>query len=299
MFKPQCADQHIAGVPERCIVAETTIPSWKQLPSASSVLETAQAVQCQACHRESASNGMSQEDERAARDKESAGYEEWYLSRGYYYDWVERKTILDFLQPKSTDIVLDAGCGTGRLARDIAKICTKVYCADFSPKSIEVLNATASEAGIQNIVSQVHDIKEQFPFTELVDKVVCAQVIQHLPGHEAKVAALRNLRECLRPGGHCVITVYNWNARLFNRSLHQTGTFPNGIDYVRFSADQAKVMFKSAGFDNVHVRGCLNLKGYARNYPIFKYGARLDVSLSRLPVSRITGDFLIITAQKH
>lgn len=240
---------------------------------------------------------MSQEEERNARDRESVGYEEWYLSRGRYYDWVERKTILKFLAPLPTDTVLDAGCGTGRLARDIAKISQTVYCADFSPKSIEVLTKTAAEAGIENIVSQVHDIKNPFPFTEMVDKVVCAQVIQHLPNNEARIAALHNMRDRLNPGGLCVVTLYNWNARFFKRSFQQSGTFPNGIDYFRFSPGQAKLMFESAGFDDIRVHGCLNFKGYARDYPIFRYTSRLDVFLSSFSISQMMGDFLLITAR--
>jgi len=86
-----------------------------------------------------------------ARDEQAEIYEDWYLKRRRLYDWVEKKTIINTLGLKDSDVVLDAGCGTGRITRLIAKNVKKVYAIDFSPKSIDILNRKLYEEKIYNV----------------------------------------------------------------------------------------------------------------------------------------------------
>jgi len=62
-----------------------------------------------------------QEEEIRARNGQAEEFEDWCPQRGYYYDWVEKKTILNALNLQRGDTVLDASCGTGRFTRVIAK----------------------------------------------------------------------------------------------------------------------------------------------------------------------------------
>src|SRR3989338_259534 len=145
-----------------------------------------------------------QEQEILARDSQAEEFEEWYLKKGFFYDWVEKKTIRNSLNLQSGDIVLDAGCGTGRLARAIAKQCKKVYGLDFSAKSIEVLNRRAIDEGIHNIETYICDFIKYIPIKEKVDKIISVQAIQHIPAAGEKIKALKNLYDQLKPGGICV-----------------------------------------------------------------------------------------------
>lgn len=142
-----------------------------------------------------------QEEEIRARDGQAEEFEDWYLQRGYYYDWVEKRTILNALNLQREDVVLDVGCGTGRFTKVIAKKCKKVYGVDFSPKSIEVLNKKAQEEGIQNIETYVCDITKPLPIKENVDKIVSVQTIQHIPTEAERHKALKNLYDQLNGGG--------------------------------------------------------------------------------------------------
>lgn len=142
-----------------------------------------------------------QEEETRARDGQAEEFEDWYLQRGYCYDWVEKKTILNALNLQKEDTVLDVGCGTGRFTRVMAKKCKKVYGIDFSSKSIEVLDRKAREEEIQNIETYVCDITKPLPIKEKVDKIVSVQVIQHIPTDAERCMTLKNLYDQLNGGG--------------------------------------------------------------------------------------------------
>ncbi len=203
-----------------------------------------------------------QKDEIKSRDEDAEDYEEWYLrSKGYYYDWVEKKIILDTLGLQKEDTVLDAGCGTGRFTREIAKKCKKVYGIDFSATSIEVLSRKAQEEGIKNIETFVGDITKPLPIKEKVDKIVSVQVIQHIPTDTERCLALKNLHTQLKPGGACVVSLYNWSFILC-RQLAKVGKFPGGIHYSMFTSDEARTLLKECGFENVSIRGCINFRLY-------------------------------------
>jgi len=242
-----------------------------------------------------------QEEEIKARDEQAEEFEDWYLQRGYYYDLVEKKTILNALNLQREDIVLDAGCGTGRFTRLIAKKCRKVYGVDFSPKSIEVLNKKAREEGIQNIETYVCDITKSLPIKEKVDKIVSIQVIQHIPTEVGRYTAVLNLYDKLKSGGTCVISVSNWNLLSKRRYLKEEKS--SNFYHLRFTPKEIASVFKKCGFKHIIVTGCINFRGYAflnnyRFHKVFYPVAELDTFLSRFKFSRSLGSFLVCKGLK-
>lgn len=238
-----------------------------------------------------------QQEEIKARDKQAESFEQWYIQKGILHDYVEKKVIIDALNLQRDDTVLDAGCGTGRLTREMAKQCKKVYGIDFSPKSIEWLNKKLQEQRIKNVETFVGDITQQLPIKEKVDKIVSVQVIEHIPNENERYLALKNLYNQLKVGGVCVITLYSWGT-LFDRGLVKEGRFTNGVYYFRFTPDEVETLFKKCGFRNVSVKGCVNFRGYAvlNNRGLYRLlypVAKLDVFLSRLKVSCSFGAYLV------
>src|SRR3989344_570055 len=72
-------------------------------------------------------------------------YEDKYRGKGYkkgytlfginisnIYHKARLKTAFDMLIPNKKDVILDAGCGDGKLALKIAKKCNKIYAVDIS-----------------------------------------------------------------------------------------------------------------------------------------------------------------------
>jgi SAM-dependent methyltransferase len=245
-----------------------------------------------------------QEKELSARDEHAEEFEDWYLQKGYYYDWVEKNTVMSNLKLQKEDIVLDVGCGTGRFTMNIARRCKKVYGIDFSSKSIEVLNRKASKMGTENIETYVCNITESLPIKEKVDKIISVQVIQHIPTEAGRRSVLSKLYDQLKPKGVCVISVYNWNPRL-NPGILKEGEFSNGIYYIRSTPMEIEELYKKCGFKNISIRGCINFKWYNYKilnnpnlYKLFYPIAIFDTKMSRFKFSSSLGSFLVCKGTK-
>ncbi len=220
--------------------------------------------------------------------------------KGILFDWVEQKLILDTFNLQQEDIVLDAGCGSGRITQEIAKHCRKVYAYDSSPKCIEVLNRTSNG---KNIEAFVHDMTIPLLDIERVDKVLSTQAIQHIPSESLRITALQNLYDRLKPGGICVATVYNASNH-FVYAGPKEYTLPNGVTYARYYYRELASLFQEVGFGQITVRGSVNFRGYRHLnrwglYRVFKPLALLDSLLSKLPISCMTGALLIAKGVKR
>ncbi len=134
-------------------------------------------------------------------------------------------------------------------------------------------------------------------YYDWVEKIVSVQVIQHIPTIEQRLLALKNRYAQLKPGGICVLSLYNW-VSIFKHRFVKEGEFPGGIYYCRFAPSEVETLFKESGFRDISVRGGVNLKLYGalKNrklshlfYPV----AVLDLFLSRFKFSCLLGSFLV------
>lgn len=204
-----------------------------------------------------------QEAEIVARDNSADESEEWYVkNKGKYHNEIEINNVLSSLKPKAEDNILDAGSGTGRLTRILAKKCRKIYALDFSKKSLEVLARKAQKESINNVVYIPENLAQEFELDEKVDKAVSVQVIQHIPTESGRQTAVKNVFDSLKNGGTFVMVAYNWNNRI-KKILLKEGTFDNGIFYFRFTPEEIKKLFENCGFENVMVVGCNNFQIYS------------------------------------
>ncbi|KAI9668112.1 MAG: putative secondary metabolism biosynthetic enzyme [Bathelium mastoideum] len=107
-----------------------------------------------------------------------------------------------FLIPhiKSTDLILDVGCGPGTITVDFAKIASqgKVTGLDASSDVIEQAKQLATSRGLQNIAFEATDANT-LPFPDAsFDIVFCHQVLQHV---KQPVAILKEMKRVTKPGG--------------------------------------------------------------------------------------------------
>jgi SAM-dependent methyltransferase len=117
-----------------------------------------------------------------------------------------RRTVLDGviadLRPPTNARILDAGCGSGRFMVDLAKR-GEVTGVELSDTSV----ALARQRGIGEVVA---GSVLEMPFADAsFDLAVSLDVIEHL---EDDIAALRELRRVVAPGGALLVTVpaYQW-----------------------------------------------------------------------------------------
>lgn len=104
--------------------------------------------------------------------------------------------------------VLDAGCGSGRHLRALAKIPDlKIVGIDRNQKDVEEAQKALKE--MPDALSHDHTVMRaditRLPFPDdYFDCVICSEVLEHIPEHEA---ALTELVRILKPNANLVVSV--------------------------------------------------------------------------------------------
>ena len=99
--------------------------------------------------------------------------------------------------------VADLGCGPGAHTLALAQRGYEVAGVDRSPRMVQVARTRAArdKAGV---TFGVQDVSSPLRFADAsLGGVLAVLVVQHLPQPEAFIA---EIRRCLRPGGHLLIT---------------------------------------------------------------------------------------------
>jgi phosphatidylethanolamine/phosphatidyl-N-methylethanolamine N-methyltransferase len=99
--------------------------------------------------------------------------------------------------------VLDAGCGTGQVTLELARVVTHVDAVDFSEAMVAVARTKAQ--GLKNVTFHTSSVERLgFP-NEIFDAVVLSNVL-HLVDDPAK--ALTEARRVLKPSGKLIAPTY-------------------------------------------------------------------------------------------
>jgi len=131
------------------------------------------------------------------------------------HDWVVRRSaVLEALNLRTGERVLDVGCGGGFYAYEAAQCVgpTGRVCAiDISPDQITAARARCAELGW---VECQHTDAVAPPYGEAeFDAVVGVQVLEYVANLDG---ALRALHRVLRPGGRLVILATNWSSLVWH-----------------------------------------------------------------------------------
>jgi trans-aconitate 2-methyltransferase len=113
-------------------------------------------------------------------------------------EWGRR--ILAGLAIQGTETVLDAGCGTARLAEWLAGAVPqgRVLAVDTSAEMLEVARRRTNGGGLLAAVRLVRADLSALPFSAAVDLIFSNAVFHWIPDHPA---LFRSLFAALRPGG--------------------------------------------------------------------------------------------------
>jgi ubiquinone/menaquinone biosynthesis C-methylase UbiE len=119
--------------------------------------------------------------------------------------------MLDMIDLRPGDRVLDVACGTGLVSFRVAEAVGAqgaVVGTDISERMVETVRRIAAERAIGNIVFERADA-EELPFADgAFDAALCALGLMYVPD---PVRALSEMRRLLRPGGTAAAAV--WGAR--------------------------------------------------------------------------------------
>jgi trans-aconitate 2-methyltransferase len=112
--------------------------------------------------------------------------------------------LLGHLRPEGVDVVLDAGCGTGRVTEEVLDRlpAARVVALDGSRRMLDEAAHRLAPAVDAGRVTFVHaDLGQPLPLKDPVDAIVSTATFHWVLDHDALFA---NLAAVLRPGGQLV-----------------------------------------------------------------------------------------------
>jgi SAM-dependent methyltransferase len=125
----------------------------------------------------------------------------WGLERNAhrYNEWLLGRAL-----PFVGQSVLEVGAGIGTYTLPLAERECRVFANELDGALARILDARAGE--LSNVEVFRDDVLDLTPemLGGPVDSVLCFNVLEHIPDHEA---ALESIRRCLRPGGQLLLLV--------------------------------------------------------------------------------------------
>jgi len=107
--------------------------------------------------------------------------------------------------------VLEVGCGTGRVAIDLARHGHHVLGVDIEPAFVSVLRERAAERNLE-ANAEVGDVRDLEVTGEFALVIVPMQTIQLLEGATERRAALEGMRRALAPRGLIAVAIVEGDA---------------------------------------------------------------------------------------
>ncbi len=144
-------------------------------------------------------------------------------------DWLVARGVLP-----GADL-LDAGCGTGRYAAELARRGYVVYGIDLSAELIEVARRSNKE-GPTSVSFAVGDI-QRLP-SGRYDAILCRGVLNDFLDDEGREAVLATFARTLRPAGVLILDVREWETSAARKALEPI--FKKSVD-----TDRGKLTFTS------------------------------------------------------
>lgn len=116
---------------------------------------------------------------------------------------IRANTILKFLSPQKSDVVLDAGCGIGLYLLTLSSKIRRGFGVDTDLKKIREAERSVKELSIKNIFFFNTDAT-RLNFPDLFfDKIVCSEVLEHIDDDQKLI---NEFFRTLKHGGTLVIS---------------------------------------------------------------------------------------------
>jgi len=123
-------------------------------------------------------------------------------------DRLSTAELLEFIDPHPTDVVFDAGCGTGMNVVLLHDRVGRIVAIDFAESAVQRAKSRAAAAGITNVEFSQGDILRTNLADGSVDKILCLSVFHYLTDEQVR-DCLRSFKRVLRDGGVVILHVKN------------------------------------------------------------------------------------------
>jgi len=177
-----------------------------------------------------------------------------------------RQAYLDLLGVQAGECVLDVGCGSGAVTRDIARRvgpAGRAVGVDPSPQFLVVARELAEAAGLGSGLEFCEGSALHLPFPQgSFDVAVAVTVLVHTPGGESAVAEMARV---VRPGGRVGVfdldtdmTTVTHPDRALTRRIVAAASDSTAVD--GWLSRRLPSLFARAGLEDVRVRGFFPLE---------------------------------------
>ena len=261
-------------------------------------------------------------------DKHSYGYtKKWlHLSKGpmnpseYYRKQLMGLTI-EMSNITKDDKVIEIGCGSGLVLREILKITNQVYGTDISlemirrvkdsvlkDKRVTIVNdfLNLDKYKDSQMILSVNDFLDlQIP-SNYFTKILSIEVLRYI---ENKEKCLENIKQVMKEASLFTFTVTNfWSFSFFpiKYTIRKLLGLVKDSELKQYFLTEHSIKrdLKAKGFEIVKFRryGLLTVNKYTRklirNESLFNKVYKIDTALSRIPVINFLFDTYIITVKK-
>lgn len=176
------------------------------------------------------------------------GYDLWsetYDSTANPVVAMDSRHTIKILEPRAGELILDAGCGTGRNLSHLLSAASKPIGIDFSSGMSKVAHRSFPDVPIA-----LADLERDLPFEAgTFDAVLCALIGEHL---NEMSAVFREFHRVLKAGGRLVFSVYH--PRMSAAGI-EANFERSGIEYrlgaVHYSVQEHIDLLKDSGFEEI------------------------------------------------
>ena len=227
-------------------------------------------------------------------DRFSRSYDD-HRHRGYHrmIDELELGLVRRYGEGRD---VCEAGCGTGLLLKETARVARSAVGLDLSRGMLARAHARSLKV-VQASITQIPLPSASF------DLVYSMKVLAHIPSIELAVAELARLT---RPGGHLLLEFYNpLSLRYLAKRLAGPGRIAEGTTehdvFTRYDTLAAARSYLPAGVELVGVRGVRVLTPTSKLWQVPGLGGafeRAERLVCDLPGLRRLGGFMVVIARK-
>jgi ubiquinone/menaquinone biosynthesis C-methylase UbiE len=210
--------------------------------------------------------------------------------------------VLGALDPQRDERILELGCGSGSYTRELVRAGARVTATDYAPSQLAQARRNLGELG-RTARFRLEDAQSLSFRAASFDKVLCSEVLEHLPRPELAVAEAARV---LRAGGLLVASTpsrlsplnvaYGVKRRVrryeFNEHLHEF----TPMSFRRLVEPHLEV--ESLEFANYVLPYPADELYLRLGSPALGVLDRLERTLRRLPVLRLLGWTMVMRARK-
>ena len=234
-------------------------------------------------------------DNRAYYDQFAPSYEN-ERHHGYHalIDQLEMSIVLPYVEGAR---VLEAGCGTGMILKEVAPRTRQAVGIDISPGML----ATARGRGLDVVNASVTHI----PFPDgHFDLAYSFKVLAHV---ERIGTAMAELTRVVRPGGHVIAEFYNpWSLRYLVKRLKRPTRISGGTTdesvFTRYDSLSTVRRYLPPPLEVIDLHGVRVVTPFSQVHNLPYLGravAALEWQARSAPLLRRLGGFLVVVARKR